>query len=111
MHICDYDGSYADFNPRFQDYPGQVINVPLEADGKPLSLRQAADLFKRPVMGGLNRLGALSIGSVDAARKATLEVLTDAPANFILGADCTVSAKTPRENLRMAIQTAHEYRT
>jgi len=111
MHICDYDGSYADFNPRFQDYPGQVVNVPLAADGKALSLRQAAGIFKRPVMGGLDRLGVLSTGSVEAVRKATLEVLKDVPANVILGADCTVSAKTPRENLRMAIRTAHESRT
>lgn len=111
MHICDYDGSYEDFNARFQDYPGQVINVPLSADGRPLSLRQAADVFKRPVMGGLNRLGTLSTGTVEEVKKATLEVLKDAPANVILGADCTVSAKTPLENLRMAITTAHEYRT
>ena len=111
MHICDYEGSYADFVPRFLDYPGQVVNVPLSADGNPLSLRQAAGIFKRPVMGGLNRLGIVSTGSPEEVRKAALEVLQDAPANVILGADCTVSAKTPIENLRTAIRTAHEYRT
>jgi len=111
MHICDYDGSYEDFNARFRDYPGQVINVPLSADGKAFSLRQAADLFKRPVMGGLNRLGTVSKGTVDDVRQATIEALKDAPTNVILGADCTVPANTPRENLRMAIQTAHEFRS
>ena len=111
MHICDYDGSYADFTPRFQDYPGQVINIPLSTDGKALSLGRAAEIFRRPVMGGLDRLGVLSTGTAEEVRKAALEVLKDAPANVILGADCTVSAKTPRENLRMAITTAHEYRT
>ena len=110
MHICDYDGPYEDFALRFQDYPGQVVNVPLMADNTPLSLRRAADLFRRPVMGGLNRLGILSTGSPEDAKKATLEALKDAPANVILGADCTVSPKTPMENLRMAIKTAHEYR-
>jgi uroporphyrinogen decarboxylase len=110
MHVCDYDGSYEDFSLRFQDYPGHVVNVPLTADGKPLSLRQAADIFQRPVMGGLNRLGIVSTGSPEEVKKATLEVLKDAPTNVILGADCTVSANTPRENLRMAIRTAHEYR-
>lgn len=110
MHICDYDGPYEDFVARFQDYPGQVVNVPLTADNRPLPLRQAADIFKRPVMGGLNRLGILSTGSPDDAKTATLEALKDAPANVILGADCTVSPKTPMENLRMAIRTAHEYR-
>ena len=110
MHVCDYDGSYEDFTPRFQDYPGQVVNVPLAADGKPLSLRQASQIFKRPVMGGLNRLGALSTGSHEEVRKATVEVLNDAPANVILGADCTVSQKTPIENLRIAVETAHAWR-
>ena len=43
MHICDYDGPYEDFALRFQDYPGQVVNVPLMADNTPLSLRRAAD--------------------------------------------------------------------
>ena len=110
MHICDYDGTYEDFEARFQDYPGQVVNVPLAADGKPLSLGRAAALFRRPVMGGLNRLGVVSTGSPEEVKKAALEVLADAPANFILGADCTVSPKTRLENLRTAITTAHEYR-
>jgi len=110
MHVCDYDGAYQDFRSRFQDYPGQVVNVPLMADDRPLSLRQAADIFRRPVMGGLNRLGIISTGSPEEVKKASLEALKDAPANVILGADCTVSAKTPWENLRMAIRTAHEYR-
>jgi uroporphyrinogen decarboxylase len=110
MHICDYDGAYADFTPRFRDYPGQVVNIPLMTDGKPFSLRQAADIFKRPVMGGLDRTGIVSTGSPEEVRKATIEVLKDAPANVILSADCTVSLKTPRENLQTAIRTAHEFR-
>jgi len=111
LHVCDYDGPYEEFDLRFQDYPGLVVNVPLMADGKPLSLRQAADIFKRPIMGGLDRHGILSTGSPDEVKKATLEALTNAPAQFILGADCTVSPKTPRENLQMAIKTAHEFRS
>ena len=110
MHICDYDGAYQDFAPRFRDYPGQVINVPLAADGRPFSLSQAADLFKRPVMGGLNRQGTIATGTVEEVKKATLDVLKDAPANVILGADCTVGQKTPRENLQAAIEVAHRFR-
>jgi len=110
MHICDYDGAYQDFKLRFQDYPGQVVNVPLSADGQPLSLRAAADIFKRPVMGGLNRLGILSTGNPEEVKKATLAVLKDAPANMILSADCTVNRQTPIENLQSAINAAHEYR-
>jgi uroporphyrinogen decarboxylase len=110
MHICDYEGTYEDFEARFQDYPGQVVSVPLAADGKPLSLRRAAALFGRPVMGGLDRLGVVSTGSPEEVKKAALEVLAEAPGNFIFGADCTVSPKTPIENLRTAIRTAHDFR-
>lgn len=110
-HICDYDGSYADFDARFRDYPGQVINVPLETDGKPFTLRRAAELFQRPVMGGMNRTGVIAKGTPEEVRKTVIEVLKDAPANVILSADCTVSLKTARENLQMAIRTAHEFRT
>ncbi len=110
MHVCDYDGTYEQFDVRFRDYPGNVVNVPLSAENKPLSLRHAAEIFKRPIMGGLDRHGILSTGSQEEVRKATLEVLKDAPANFILGADCTVNSQIPIENLQVAIRTAHEYR-
>ncbi len=111
MHVCDYDGTYEQFDARFRDYPGNAVNVPLSADGKPLSLRHAAEIFERPIMGGLDRHGILSTGSPEEVRKATVEVLKNAPANFILGADCTVSPQIPMENLRIAIRTAHEFRT
>lgn len=110
LHICDYEGDYNDFTLRFQDYPGQVINVPLEADKKPLSLTQAAAIFKRPVMGGLDRHGVLSTGSPDEVKKATTDVLKNAPSNIILSANCTVDKKVPIENLKAAIKTAHEFR-
>jgi uroporphyrinogen decarboxylase len=109
LHICDYEGSYEEFSLRFQDYPGKVVNVPLSADGKSLSLRQAAKIFNRPIMGGLDRHGVLSTGSPDEVKNVTLEAIKNAPANFILGADCTVDSKIPLENLRTAIKAAHEY--
>ena len=111
LHICDYDGSYEGFETRFQDYPGQVVNVPLSADNKPLPLTKASGIFKRPVMGGLDRHGVLESGTPDEVKKATIEVLKNAPANFILSANCTVNLKIPMANLQAAIKTAHEFRT
>lgn len=110
MHVCDYDGSYENFASRFSDYPGEVVNVPLSADNKPLSLTQAANVFKRPVMGGLDRHGIINTGSPEDIRKATIDVLKNAPNNVVLGADCTVDPKTPMVNLQTAIKTAHEFR-
>jgi uroporphyrinogen decarboxylase len=62
-------------------------------------------------MGGLDRHGIISTGMPEDVRKATIEVLKNAPANMILGADCTVDRKTPVENLKAAIDTAHRFRT
>lgn len=110
LHVCDYEGDYAEFGSRFQDYPGQIVNVPLTAEGKPLSLSQAADLFKRPVMGGLDRHGVLSTGTPAEVKKVVELVLKDAPARVILGANCTVRTDIPVQNLQTAIQTAHAFR-
>ncbi|GAA4398010.1 uroporphyrinogen decarboxylase family protein [Nibrella viscosa] len=111
LHVCDYEGAYGEFNTRFADYPGQVVSVPLAAEGKPLSLSQAATLFNRPVMGGLDRHGVLSTGTPAEVKKAVEQVLKDAPAQVILGANCTVRTDIPIQNLQVAIKTAHEFRT
>ena len=110
LHICDYEGSYEGFASRFQDYPGQVVNVPLTADNKPLSLAKASGIFNRPVMGGLDRHGILTTGSPEEIKKATINLLKDAPANIILSANCTVDRKIPIENLKAAINAAHSFR-
>jgi hypothetical protein len=37
--------------------------------------------------------------------------LKNAPPNVILGADCTIDRKTPIENIKAAIDTAHKLRS
>lgn len=109
LHICDYHaeyGGYDDLTP-FLDYPGDVVNVSTEIGGRSLSPAEISKTFQRPFMGGLNRLGPLSKGTEQEARAAARAVLKDAPARFILAADCTVPGDTPWENLRGAIDEAH----
>lgn len=109
LHVCDYWMPYSDIT-RFADYPGQVVNTSLElADGEHTTAKQVAKLFNRPFMGGLERKGVISTGTPEQVRQAVLTVLQNAPERYILGADCTVPPTTPWENLRLAIQTAHEY--
>lgn len=109
LHVCDYAGEYGDLS-RFRDYPGHVVSCPLKVGGRSLSLAEAQRLFGRPVMGGLDRRGAIAIGGVAAIRVEVEAVLRDAPERVILGADCTVPADTPWANLRTAIETAHAWR-
>ena len=108
LHICDYAGEY-DGLSRFQDYPGHVVSCPLKVGGRPLSLAEAHRLFGRPVMGGLDRRGAIATGSEMEIRADAEAALRHAPERFILAADCTVPADTPWENLRTAIETAHTW--
>jgi uroporphyrinogen decarboxylase len=108
LHICDYSGSYTDLT-RFLDYPGHIVNTPLHAGGQPLSPQAVAAMFNRPYMGGLDRLTTLHDGRPDEIQAAAQSVLTATPQPFILAADCTVPADTPWENLRLAIETAHQH--
>ena len=107
LHICDFQRPYDDIS-RFVDYPGQVVNSSLEVGGQKLSAKDVAALFGRPFMGGLERKGVIVNGTKEEIRAAVKAALADAPERFILAADCTVPGETPWENLRTAIETAHE---
>ncbi len=109
LHVCDYRLPYSDLSP-YVDYPGHVVSAPMQLTGGMMSSRQVADLFKRPIMGGMDRLGVIASGSHSQVVQAADEVLRDAPERFILGADCTVPAVTSWDNLRAAIAAAHNYR-
>jgi uroporphyrinogen decarboxylase len=109
LHVCDYWMPYSDIT-RFAGWPGHVVNTSLElADGAHVTSRQVSELFKRPFMGGLERKGVISSGTPEQIRQAVLSAIQAAPPRFILGADCTVLPTTPWDNLRLAIQTAHDY--
>lgn len=107
LHICDYEGSYDDLT-RFVSYPGQIVNAPIEVNGKPFSLKDCEQLFKRPAMGGLYRKGTILEGTAEQVIKEVNTIKHDmAGKRFILGADCTILPKTPTDNIRAAIQTSH----
>jgi uroporphyrinogen decarboxylase len=109
LHICDYVGGYDDLTP-FLDYPGHVVNCSLTLGDRELLPADVAHLFGRPYMGGLERKGVIATGSAAEIRAAVHDVLAHAPTRFILAADCTVPSDTPWENLKTAIDAAHQYR-
>lgn len=109
LHICDYQDSYDDLT-RFLDYPGHVVNSPLQVGNRYLTSQEVATMFKRPFMGGMERLGLIASGSGEGVRLAAAHTLASAPPHFVLAADCTVPPDTPWANLRVAIETAHQYR-
>jgi uroporphyrinogen decarboxylase len=93
----------------YLDYPGDVVNCSLQAGDRRLTPRQAAEIFGRPYMGGLDRHGVIASGDQAAIRQRAEEVLEMAPARFILGADCTIPGDTPWADVRVAVETAHDY--
>jgi uroporphyrinogen decarboxylase len=108
LHVCDYRLPYADLSP-FVNYPGHVVNSSLQLAGGKTSAAEVAQLFGRPFMGGLDRLGVIAKGRHDEIQDVVEDVLRDAPERFILGADCTVPSETPWDNLRLAIALAHQF--
>jgi uroporphyrinogen decarboxylase len=109
LHICDYEGGYDDLTP-FLDYPGHVVNSSLKVGDQTLTPKDLLHLFGRPFMGGMERKGVLATGNSESIQQAVTGVLAQAPEQFILAADCTVPSDTPWENLRTAIETAHQHR-
>jgi uroporphyrinogen decarboxylase len=108
LHICDYHLPYRSLSP-FLDYPGHVVNCNLQLDGSTVSAKEVARMFNRPYMGGLDRHGILVHGSNEQIRAEVESVLSQAPDRFILAADCTVPSDISWDNLRLAIETAHQY--
>ncbi|HLK59842.1 MAG TPA: uroporphyrinogen decarboxylase family protein, partial [Chthonomonadaceae bacterium] len=112
LHICDYHrdevGGYEDLSI-FLDYPGHVVNASLHVGGRTLTPTEVSRLFGRPFMGGMDRMGLLAMGTEAQAREAARQALQEASGRFFLAADCTVPGSTPWENLRAAIDAAHQW--
>jgi uroporphyrinogen decarboxylase len=106
LHVCDYNGPYADLTP-FLDYPGHVVNCNPQLTSSALTWNKISEMFKRPCMGGLDRHGIIASGSKDEINKAVEQVLNEAPLPFILGADCTLPNNINWENISAAIDAAH----
>jgi len=113
LHICESGGHFTPetFND-YLDYPGSVINPPLHNwKDKAISLKDISKLFGRPVLGGLNnRSKALYEGTLEELKREVDEILKDAPANFIFGADDSVANDVDQEKLRKIVDYIHTWR-
>lgn len=107
LHICDWEGVYDDLT-RYADYPGQIVNTPIDLNGVAFGLCDAVELFGgRPVLGGLERKGIILSGSPADVAAAASEAIASGPrGKMMLGAECTVS-DAPMANIHAAIATAH----
>jgi len=109
LHVCDYHLPYDDLTP-FLEYPGDVVNCSLHVGEKSLTPKELSELFGRPFMGGLDRKGIIVDGSAEQIRQEVHDVLAGAADRHILGADCTLPGDIAWENIRTAIDAAHDFR-
>lgn len=113
LHVCDYVAPYRSFD-RYTDYPGQIVSAPTElsddARTRHISPSEVAELFGRPFLGGMQRLGVISTGSREAVVRDAQAVIAEGPAAMILGADCTLPPHTDRAKIAAATDVAHSRR-
>lgn len=71
-------------------------------------MRDGYELFKRPVLGGLEKSGDILSASPERVAELVHQALLDGPAgSLMIGAECTVSA-APIENIQAAVEAAHQ---
>lgn len=109
LHVCDYEAPYDSF-ARHVDYPGHIVSAPNEVGGKKMSGSEVSELFDRPFLGGMERLGVISTGPSEAVIAEAREAIEAGPDAMILGADCTLAADTDWRNIAAATGVAHNPR-
>jgi uroporphyrinogen decarboxylase len=107
LHVCDYVAPYANYDAVY-DYPGHVVNCNVKLSNRQISGQEIAKLFKRHLMGGLDRHGVISTGTPAQVEVEIRQVVKNSPRPFILGADCTVEADTSWDRLKHGISVAHQ---
>ncbi len=108
LHVCDYNGPYSTLAP-YLDYPGHVVNCNPKLTTGTVSWREVARMFGRPCMGGMDRHGIMASGGKSEIEAAVRQALSQAPAPFILGADCTLPGDIKWENIKIAIEACHNF--
>jgi uroporphyrinogen decarboxylase len=108
LHICDYLGNYDDYSA-FLDYPGHIVNSSLQLTERTITTKEMYALFDRPFMGGMDRKGIMAAGTRSEITGEVNQVLSDAPEKFVLGASCTLPGDVNWDNIKTALDTAHNF--
>ncbi|MFC2124226.1 uroporphyrinogen decarboxylase family protein [Bacteroidota bacterium] len=110
LHICDWNGNYHDYSA-FKEYPGHIINCSLQLEDRMITSKELYSQFSRPIMGGLHKRGIIVSGSQSEIISEVKKGLSNAPEKFVLGASCTLPGDINWDNIKVAVDTAHEFTT
>ncbi len=108
LHICDWEGEMDDLT-RYLEYPGKMVNLPLNIAGKPLTTVEAYKLFGRPVVGGFNRKAEIGKAEPEVIAEMTRKIIAEGPTgHLIISADCSVPSPLENiPNIKAVTCTAH----
>ncbi|MDR3248017.1 MAG: hypothetical protein LBT39_04450 [Treponema sp.] len=108
LHICGEPEYQFRTQPEwYKNYPAAIVNWSVKDTG--LSLREGRDLFKKPILGGMNNKGNILKGTDDEIRTEVEQVFKGiGPEGFMLGADCTVQGQgISHQKMKIAVDAAH----
>ena len=109
VHICGEPRfDFVSTPERYVGYPGSMFNWAAHATG--VTLAQGSALFKRPVLGGVFNRGVICEGTPQQAAQEVREIVRSfGTEGLMIGADCTLQGTIRNENIRAAVDAAHEF--
>jgi len=111
LHVCTRNRGDQFYTDKIAKYPAHAINW--WDRGSPLTLSRAKEMYghKFCLIGGLDNKETLLNGSPKQVEEEAKEALESVGkrGGFMLGPGCTVSHRTPDENLRAAISATSKY--
>jgi len=81
----------------------------LQLTDRTITTKEMYAQFDRPFMGGMDRKGIMAAGTKAEITGEVNRVLSDAPEKFVLGASCTLPGDVNWDNIKTALETAHNY--
>lgn len=104
LHICKDDIRLE----HYLDYPAVAVNWAAAKNN--WTMREGADRFQRPVLGGLHDRGVIVNGSHEEIGAAVHACISDVgTSQFMVGADCTLPTDNDRARIRAAVHATGTY--
>jgi uroporphyrinogen decarboxylase len=110
LHICGEPEYKFETSPRwFADYPAAIVNWSVKDNG--LSLSAGREIFKKPILGGLNNKGNILNGSdADIAAEVQKVIREFGTSGLMIGADCTIQGQgISHGKIKAAVDAAHNF--
>lgn len=111
LHICgEPQYNFKTHVNRYASYPMDIVNWSVKDNG--FNLEQGRNLFKKPVLGGLNNKGNILNGTDEQIQEEVNAAIKNfGQAGLMIGADCTIQGnKISLDKIRAAVEAAHNYK-